>query len=477
MSNDTPVIYTLNGVPDVMARAVTTTVTGAEFSNGAMLSGTWTAYYDVFGNLLDQVKATFIVSGAAGSTTFTGAGTLPYANSLLSSSYEIHSLSSDGGPYSGLYIDWKGETPGTLTAGTASLYTSVIATPGGTPLRLIKTGVATTSYPTCFLSGTAILSGDREVAVESLQVGDLVSVLRDGALVQESVRWTGSRSLDAAAVAASGIRPIRIRQNAFADAVPHRDLLVTPEHCVLVDGGLVPSRMLVNGRSIVEDDSLDAFSYHHIELERHGILLSEGLTTESYLDTGNRGNFAGADVTALYPDFTIDPRHLSWETYACAPLTTARAAVEPIWQRLDRRAAALGLHDSRPAPMLSDDPEIRVLLDDGSIVCGSPIDGRLRFEVPEGRTPMLLRSRHASPAALIGPFLDDRRELGVKIGALRYGAEPVDLASLTTPGWHGVEPDGRWTDGTAQLPLEPACMRTVLDVGVIATMRYRLLAA
>jgi hypothetical protein len=111
------------------------------------------------------------------------------------------------------------------------------------------------------------------------------------------------------------LSPVRIRANAFADGQPMRDLLVTPDHCVLIEGGLVPARMLVNHGSIVRDDSLRRFSVHHVEFERHAILLSEGLPTESYLDTGNRGDFG--DVA---DDATRQPH--GWAD-AAAPLSTA----------------------------------------------------------------------------------------------------------------------------------------------------------
>ncbi len=122
---------------------VTTSISGAEFSDGSMLSGTWTAEYDSSGNLLAVSNATFIVSGSGGTTTFTSMGTLPYATSASGTSYEIHSLSSTGGAYSALYIDWKTENPSSLYEGTPSLYTSVLNGDGSsptTPLRLINDG-------------------------------------------------------------------------------------------------------------------------------------------------------------------------------------------------------------------------------------------------------------------------------------------------------------------------------------------------
>ena len=86
---------------------VTTSINGAQFSDGSTLSGTWTAEYDSSGNLVAVSNATFTVTGSGGTTTFDSMGTLPYATSASGSSYEIHSLHSSGGQYSALYVDWK----------------------------------------------------------------------------------------------------------------------------------------------------------------------------------------------------------------------------------------------------------------------------------------------------------------------------------------------------------------------------------
>jgi hypothetical protein len=66
-------------------------------------------------------------------------------------------------------------------------------------------------------------------------------------------------------------------------------------------------------------------SYYHVELPRHAVLLAEGLAAESYLEAGDRGNFAnGGGVAALYPDFAT----LRWEAQGCAPLVVTGAEVE-----------------------------------------------------------------------------------------------------------------------------------------------------
>ena len=156
----------------------------------------------------------------------------------------------------------------------------------------------------CFAAGTRILTTGGQVPVEALRVGQQVVVGRSGGV--RSIRWIGHRSIDLTRHADPGlVRPIRIRADAFADGVPLRDLLVSPDHAIYVDGMLIPARLLRNGATIVREDRLRAVRYFHVELDRHDIVLAEGLPAESYLDTGNRGVFENADEPlVLHPDLT-----------------------------------------------------------------------------------------------------------------------------------------------------------------------------
>ena len=95
---------------------------------------------------------------------------------------------------------------------------------------------------------------------------------------------------------------MRVKVGAFGTGRPRRDLVLSPDHAVhgsaLADGPavLVPVRYLVNGATIVQE-AADAISYFHVELDRHDVLLAEGLPTESYLDTANR---SGPQHKAIY---------------------------------------------------------------------------------------------------------------------------------------------------------------------------------
>ena len=338
---------------------------------------------------------------------------------------------------------------------------------------------------TCFLAGTHILTEHGEVTVETLlarhqtqaphEVADRLATLVDGRIVYREITWVGLRHVGAAVADAC---PIRIRQGAFAENVPHRDLLVTPEHCIFVQERLVPARMLVNHRSIIEDRTIGAYTFYHIELAEHAVLLAEGLATESYLDTGNRSSFGNVAVTALRPGFATQADHKSWSTDACAPLAVDRETVQPIWAALQQRALALGFRSSRSPATLSDDPELRVMLADGRLLEARWKNGACHmFYIPAGSKPIRLLSRTAVPAEVLGPFVDDRRTLGVAVEKVVLWCGLVDTvlttAAFDLPGWYPAEDRFRWTDGDAALDL-PAADRadTFLSIHLAATMQY-----
>jgi hypothetical protein len=74
-------------------------------------------------------------------------------------------------------------------------------------------------------------------------------------------------------------------------------------------------------------------TYYHVELPRHAVLLAEGLPAESYLDIGDRTNFAnGGGPRRLFPDFSTVPHDVValWEAKGCAPLTIVGPEVEAV---------------------------------------------------------------------------------------------------------------------------------------------------
>ena len=137
----------------------------------------------------------------------------------------------------------------------------------------------------CFAAGTRIATPDGEVAVEALRPGDHVRLASGGVA---DVRWVGHRRVWCDRhPRPHGVFPVRIRAGAFAPGQPARDLLLSPDHAVFADGVLIPVRCLLNGTTISQEPAPE-ITYHHVELEQHGVLLADELPAESFLDTGNR---------------------------------------------------------------------------------------------------------------------------------------------------------------------------------------------
>jgi hypothetical protein len=152
----------------------------------------------------------------------------------------------------------------------------------------------------CFMAGTLILTADTEIAVEDLRIGDLVKTT-DGRAIP--VRWIGRQTV--APLFADKLRlPIRVKAGAFGDNVPCRDLLLSPDHALLVDGVLAHAGALLNGTSIVRESNVpNLFTYYHVEVDDHSLILAENTPAETFIDNADRANFDNwREFEELYPE-------------------------------------------------------------------------------------------------------------------------------------------------------------------------------
>ncbi|MBQ0805874.1 MAG: choice-of-anchor L domain-containing protein [Sulfitobacter sp.] len=171
-------------------------------------------------------------------------------------------------------------------------------------------GMVNASSIPCFVAGTLIATPDGERPAEDLMPGDLVLTQDDG---PQPLRWIGTRT-----VAATGkFAPIHIRANTFGE---HRDLLVSPLHRVLIRDNLAEilfgeAEVLVAARDLVNDATVTRreggqVEYVHLMFDRHQVIFSEGLETESYLPGPQTcESFEAetiAEICAIFPE--IDPK-------------------------------------------------------------------------------------------------------------------------------------------------------------------------
>lgn len=197
-------------------------------------------------------------------------------------------------------------------------------------------GLVTVHTIPCFVAGTRIRTPDGEVAVETLAPGDLVLTQDDG---PQPVRWIGRRT-----VAATGpMAPIRILGGTLG---PHRTLLVSPQHRVLIRDSLaellfgegevlVAAKDLVNDRTIRPVEGGDV-TYVHFLFDRHQVVFSEGLPTESFLPGPQTTRLFEKDIVeeilTIFPE--LDP--MTGAGYS----PSARRTLKPFEARVLLGAAA-----------------------------------------------------------------------------------------------------------------------------------------
>jgi len=185
--------------------------------------------------------------------------------------------------------------------------------------------------PICFLRGSMIETVSSSIPVELIATHESLISFTESAI---EVAWIGYQRRTPEFAAFQDYLPVKISAGAVDDNVPIRDLYLSPDHAVLIDGYLIHAKALVNGKTIVQMTEWEGdIEYYHIETEKHEIIFAEGLPCETFIDNVSRAQFDNyAEYLELYP-YTRAMRELP------LPRVRHRRQVPcAIWNRLIKRA-------------------------------------------------------------------------------------------------------------------------------------------
>ena len=152
----------------------------------------------------------------------------------------------------------------------------------------------------CYCPGTLILTDRGERPVEELAIGDRLITASGTA---RPIKWIGRRSFSGRFILGrSDLQPVCIKAGALGEAMPRRDLWISPHHAMFLEGVLIEAQDLVNGVSIVQPMKTGDVEYFHLELESHDVILAEGAPSETFVDDNSRMMFHNAgEYSELYP--------------------------------------------------------------------------------------------------------------------------------------------------------------------------------
>lgn len=335
----------------------------------------------------------------------------------------------------------------------------------------------------CFLAGTLIETSKGRIAVEALQIGDELVIYSKKSKIYKPIIWTGYKQITVNPRLADDLAayPVRIVKGALGNNKPYKDMLITAEHCLCFNDQFIPVRMLVNGRSIYYDYSMTSYTYYHIECEEHAVICADGILTETYLNTGHRQAFSINDkVVALRYN------QKEWAKDAALPLVTDRSIVEPLFVEYSNRAKRLGIESKVKKTRFSYDSAICLKTEQGEKFYPVEQEDKKNFifHIPSYVETIYILSNTSRPCDTIGPFIDDRRNLGILIGNIvllnkNNKAQMLHQHLQPSPllGWHAWENSTcRWTKGKALLSLKGLAMehKNILVLQVLSAGPYLL---
>ena len=199
-------------------------------------------------------------------------------------------------------------------------------------------GARTAGGVICFTPDTRLATPMGPRMIRDLQPGDMIETRDNG---PQEVLWCGHRRMTGARLyAMPHLRPIRFKAGALGIGRPDEDLLVSPQHRMLLKGPaaqalfntpevLVAAEDLLNDQTVIVDHTLREVTYVHILLQRHNVIWANGLESESFhpsntaLDTVDPAQLGA--LLQLLPGADANPH--SYGDYARRNLSSSEAAI------------------------------------------------------------------------------------------------------------------------------------------------------
>ncbi|MGY3437038.1 Hint domain-containing protein [Marinovum sp. KMM 9879] len=166
----------------------------------------------------------------------------------------------------------------------------------------------------CFTPGTTIATPTGERLIEDLREGDRV-ITRDNGL--QEIRWIGTTELTGHKLArAPHLRPILIQAGSLGPNLPEQDILVSPQHRILMSGEKAQlffeeREVLAAAKHLTDLDGIDevgtlGVTYIHFMFDQHEVVLSNGVWTESFQPgdqtMSSMGDKPRSEIFELFPE-------------------------------------------------------------------------------------------------------------------------------------------------------------------------------
>ena len=170
----------------------------------------------------------------------------------------------------------------------------------------------------CFTPGSLIATPRGERPVEDLRPGDKV-ITRDNGI--QTIRWAGSRSLSARDLSgAAHLAPVMIRKGALGNNLPERDMMLSPNHRMLVSNEktsyyLGESEVLVAAKHLVGLPGITRatapeVTYVHFLCDQHEVVLADGTWSESFqpgdYSLSGLGDEQRREIFEIFPELKTD---------------------------------------------------------------------------------------------------------------------------------------------------------------------------